>query len=241
MSEAALRTLAQVAITGMPIADPGTVASERGAVCALPKPTLWAVTAPILADGRHFTALFAALRETGWLSLLPELEAAVDTPQDVRWHAEGPVGVHLALAAEAAAAASVGLATHERILAVGGALVHDLGKAVATQIRHEDGAVRITSRGHAEAGAPIAATLLERLGAPSEVVRPIATIVREHMSHVSGPPTARAARRLRRRLEAGGSTMQQWARVVAADSAGRGPSSRSSPATAWLAAAGEEE
>ncbi|NQX11887.1 HD domain-containing protein [Microbacteriaceae bacterium VKM Ac-2855] len=247
MTDAALRALGDVAITGAPLDDElrRRIRERRAAVREIAKAEIWAETVRILTRGRHFGVLFAELRATGWIELLPELEAALDVPQDPRWHAEGPVGVHLALAGEAAAAAAAdageGLDERDRVLAVGGALLHDLGKAVATQIHHDaDGTViRISSHGHDSAGAPLAAALLRRLGAPASVSEPIAAIVREHMMHVVGAPTARAARRVRARLAQGGATLAQWARVVDADLAGRGPSARPSPSAAWLRAAGE--
>ncbi|NQX29682.1 hypothetical protein HQQ81_20235 [Microbacteriaceae bacterium VKM Ac-2854] len=242
----ALQLLSDVAITGRPLdaADRERVADQRDAAYVLSLPERWAAATRILTRGRHFGALFAELRATGWITLLPELDAVLDVPQDVRWHAEGAVGVHLALAGEAAADAAErdGLSAAERILAVGGALLHDLGKAEATQIhRDANGAVvRISSHGHDHAGAPLAAALLARLGAPASVAEPISAVIREHMMHV-GTPSARAARRLSSRLESGGATLQQWARVVDADLTGRGPSARPSPAQAWLAAAGASE
>lgn len=241
-----LELLSTVAITGTPLdaADRAFLIAQRDAACTLPLPARWHATTRILTRGRHLSALFAELRATGWIALLPELDAVLDVPQDVRWHAEGSVGVHLALAGEAAADAAErdGLGEPERILAVAAALLHDLGKAEATQIhRDADGSVvRISSHGHDHAGAPLAVALLARLGAPGHVAEAVAAVIREHMMHVA-TPSARASRRLRSRLASGGATLQQWARVVDADLAGRGASARPSPAAEWLRAAGEVE
>ncbi|MDI2097616.1 HDIG domain-containing metalloprotein [Ruicaihuangia caeni] len=189
-----------------------------------------------------------AQRTTDWPSLLdraaadgllevhPELDLR-RVPQDPRWHPEGTVWVHLGLAAQAAAEACDrdAVAGDDRTVAVLGALFHDLGKATHTFVS-PDG--RIRSLGHAEAGVAPATAVLERAGAPRGITARITPCIREHMVHYSvrGEPSAKTVQRLIRRLRP--ASLEDWARIVAADSAGRGPGSRPSPATAWLAAAG---
>lgn len=183
---------------------------------------------------------------TDWPAVLeemhdhPELDATRGLVQSPQWHPEGDVLTHLGLAALAAArhADRDGLVGADREVAVLGALVHDLGKPLTTR-REPDG--RITSHGHAEKGVDPARRLLERIGAPREVVRRILPVVREHMApaSVTGRPSRHAVLRLQRRLEDAGSSLADWARVVDADRAGRGGTPRPSPAEQWLAIARE--
>ena len=203
----------------------------------LPGSRVWGEWWKIATKARWPSKSLQALHDTGLERHFPELAAVRDVPQDPTWHPEGPVHVHLGLAADAAAAAAEagGLDDEQRTIAVLGAMLHDLGKA--TQTHHEsDG--RITSRGHAEAGEEPVRSFLKRVGAPERYKAMIVPIVREHMC-VAGidTPTVPAVRRLGRRLAGPGGhgpTLTQWAAVVAADHAGRGPASDPSPADAWL-------
>ena len=56
------------------------------------------------------------------------------------------------------------------------------------------------------------------------------------MAHVSvrGEPSARAVRRLRDRLEAAGSSLEDWAVVVRCDGEARGPAARPDASVPWL-------
>jgi tRNA nucleotidyltransferase (CCA-adding enzyme) len=180
-----------------------------------------------------------ALAQTGWDVHFPELSATQGVRQDPGWHSEGDVWTHLGLAARAAALAAERrkLAGDDREVAVFGALLHDLGKVTHTTF---DGK-RIRSAGHAEAGVAPAKAFLKRIGAPQWLLDRVLPLVSEHMSHVSthGAPSPSAVRRLIRRLDRNGSgaSIYDWARVVDADCAGRGRSSKRSPAGAWLAVA----
>ena len=122
------------------------------------------------------------------------------------------------------------------MIAVLGALVHDLGKATHTQIHH---AGRVTSYGHAAAGVEPARTFLRSIGAPSRVVAVLIPIVREHMCVACAPEqvTPAAVRRLARRLAP--ATMEQWASVVEADHLGRGTASKAGISDRWMQLARE--
>ncbi len=125
----------------------------------LPRPPLWQL---------DWQAVLAACP---WLAPL----AAV--PQDPIFHAEGDVLTHTHMVAEALVALPAWRAfpAHEQALLLLAALLHDVGKATCTQLE-ADG--RISSRGHARAGAASARRLLwsrEGLGqalafAPREAV-----------------------------------------------------------------------
>ncbi|WP_175472397.1 HD domain-containing protein [Curtobacterium sp. MCBA15_009] len=194
------------------------------------------------AGGDHQSHALQVLHDTGWERHFPELAAVRDVPQDPRWHPEGPVHVHLGLAADAAAAACTadGVTGEDRTVVVLGALLHDLGKAGdGTQtVRGDDGTVRIRSLGHEVSGARAARDLLRRIGAPRTVTDRIGAVVREHMvvhSTDGAAPSVPAARRLLRRLGGSVAIAECWARVCEADSQGRGPASSASAAGAWLA------
>ncbi|NNC13411.1 HD domain-containing protein [Planctomonas sp. JC2975] len=207
--------------------QPEAVAQER----------IWMEWSKLLRVGKHWQAAAAALVATGAIMLLPELAATLTVPQDPTWHPEGNVFTHLTLSAQAAADSCThgGITGDDREVAVLGALLHDLGKVTHTQIGSVTG--RITSYGHAQAGVGQARAFLHRIGAPSHIIRRVVPVVAEHMSHVSvhGTPSRPTLRRLARRLAP--ASLTDWARVVDADSAGRGSGAKASPAATWLSVA----
>jgi tRNA nucleotidyltransferase (CCA-adding enzyme) len=177
-----------------------------------------------------------ALYDVGWESHFPELAAIRGVEQGIKWHPEGSVEVHSAMAADLAAGIAVrdNLSDEERLVVVFGALVHDFGK-VTHSVLESDG--RITSHGHAEAGAPVADAFMARLGAPNLVREHVRVIVREHMSHAGiDEPSKPAIRRLIRRLAGNGTgpSLEQWARVVEADMGARIVGSEPEPPAKWL-------
>jgi tRNA nucleotidyltransferase (CCA-adding enzyme) len=208
----------------------------------IPVERVWGEWRKIAQSGTSVTRALNTLVETGWIEHYPELNATRGCEQDPEWHPEGDVFAHLGFAADEAATAATrdGLTGEDRDVVVLGALVHDLGKPVSSQVKvGDDGRTRITSYGHAEAGEPVAERFLRSIGAPNSVVNRVLPIVREHMCHASvksDVPSASAVRRLMRRLADGssGTTIYDWARVVAADSAGRGSAARPSPVASWL-------
>ena len=159
------------------------------------------------------------LQDTGWVDNLPELAGTIGVEQEARWHPEKDVFEHQAQASDVAARLAVenGLDEDSREVVVLAAMMHDLGKQVSSRV--ENG--RIVSGGHEDTGAPLAESLLKRLGYPEKTIERITPIVREHMMLHStvGTPSASALRRLRRRL--GKATVQEWAVVCAADVTGR--------------------
>jgi len=119
------------------------------------------------------------LRESGWwdrlCELIPELQEMSGTPQPPEYHAEGDVAIHTRLAIEACPADC----DPDLLWA---ALLHDIGKPATTE-QNADG--RITAYGHAKQGAEMAATILARLGMPSERRERITWVVRHHTFHHS--------------------------------------------------------
>lgn len=175
----------------------------------------------------------AALREQGLVDDVPELAALARTPQDPRWHPEGDVLVHSLWAADLAAAHAERhrLDADRRELLVTAALFHDIGKPGTTR-RQGD---RITSHGHAEQGAEIVRAVGRRLALPQPLVTAVAAIVETHMTHhsVKGEPSPKAVRRLRDRLEASGTSLEDWAIVVRCDGEARGPAARPDASVPW--------
>jgi tRNA nucleotidyltransferase (CCA-adding enzyme) len=179
----------------------------------------------------------AALRVDGLIEEIPEHAALAGTPQDPAWHPEGDVLVHSLWAADLAArhAEREGLSPDLRERLVLAALWHDIGKPDTTQPRKG----RITSYGHAERGAEIARDLGRRLELPPELVRAVAEIIATHMAHVGvqGAPSAKAVRRLARRLAEAGTSLEEWAVVVRCDGDARGAAARPDASLPWLAVA----
>jgi tRNA nucleotidyltransferase (CCA-adding enzyme) len=206
----------------------------------LDKNGVWQEWRKIARRGIHITSALTVLDDTGWLQHFPELADTKHVEQDEHWHPEGNVLTHLGLAANAAATAAErdGLPVEDREVAVLAALFHDLGKSNTTVREVVDGQERITSQGHQETGVPMAEKLLRDIGAPQALIDKVGPIIGTHMNHIStvGKPSGAAVRRLIRTLDNGGTgpSIYDWARVVDADLAGRGPGAKQSPTAQWL-------
>lgn len=178
------------------------------------------------------------LYDVEWEEHLPELSDIRNLEQGLYWHPEGSVDKHTALAADVAAtiARRDSLEKQDALVLVLAAIAHDFGKSKTTE-RTVEG--HITSHGHAEVGAELAESFLERLGAPEIIKKHVSMLVKEHMAHASFHeelPTKKAVIRLMRRLEGNGNGpgLEQWARLVEADCLGRGGDGKHSPAGDWL-------
>jgi len=172
-----------------------------------------------------------ALRDSGWVTLYPELEAMIDCPQDRRWHPEGDVWVHTLQVVDQATSIAkryqwVGEQREHLLLA---ALCHDLGKPVCT-FTDDHGVIR--SPGHSHEGVADSHRFLKKIFAPKKVSQMILPIVQEHMTHMHGDPTPRAVRHLAHRLAP--ATIELWEALVEADASGRSPAPASRPAKEWL-------
>jgi tRNA nucleotidyltransferase (CCA-adding enzyme) len=196
----------------------------------LHKDGVWKEIRKLTSKGTHISKALEALHVSGWEKHFPGLAATRGVPQDLEWHPEGDVNVHLGLAGDQAAAIARrdGLDEEETSILVLAAITHDFGKAVSTKI---DARGRITSGGHAETGVQPARDFLERIGAPGRYHEKILPLIDRHMCHNPGGDVEisdSAVRRLLRRLDHanGGPTLQTWARLVEADKAGRGPGAR---------------
>ncbi|MDD9983432.1 MAG: HD domain-containing protein, partial [Gammaproteobacteria bacterium] len=101
-----------------------------------------------------------------------------------------------------------------------GALCHDLGKPATTE--RVDG--RIRSYRHDVEGVASTRALLERMRTPGALVDKVATLVEHHLApalFIRNGTTAKGYRRLARKLERAGLSMELLVRVARADHLGR--------------------
>ncbi|HEX9089587.1 MAG TPA: HD domain-containing protein [Arthrobacter sp.] len=236
-SEDPLRVLRGVQFAGRfsLVLDPDTATlcqQMAPSFAELPKERVWGEFHKLATKGTDITRALNALHASGWEQHFPGLAATRGVPQDLRWHPEGDVNVHLGLAGDQAAAIARrdGLDEEETSILVLAAITHDFGKAVSTKTS-PDGT--ITSGGHHETGVEPAREFLAGIGAPGKYHEKILPLVREHMCHTPGGGveiSPSAVRRLLRRLDnaGGGPTLKQWSLLVEADKAGRGPGARHS-------------
>lgn len=173
----------------------------------------------------------AALFDSGWLTIYPELQAMVGCEQAPHWHPEGTVWNHTLQVCDQAAMVSSreDLPEDTRLLLVLSSLCHDLGKPETSFINDKG---NICSPGHAEAGVAISSLFLNRIATPSRFIDLLLPLVKEHITHLHGKPTARAVRRLADRLVP--AHIELWEMLVEADASGRYPAPPSRPALGWL-------
>jgi tRNA nucleotidyltransferase (CCA-adding enzyme) len=81
--------------------------------------------------GKRPGLIWEYLVETGWIELYPPLARLIGVPQDLEWHPEGSVDVHVGhvLNAMAAIADREALAGDDHAVLVFAALTHDLAKS----------------------------------------------------------------------------------------------------------------
>jgi len=178
----------------------------------------------LLLAARRPSRGLAVLSASGLRRFFPELEALEGVPQDPTWHPEGDVWTHTLLSLDAAAQLRAGGeegAPDDVAALMYAVLCHDFGKP-ATTTRERDG--RIRSRGHEAAGLDPARRFLERLRAPTRRVSRVLALVEHHLAPAllpAGGATARAYRRLARKLVAAEVSPALLERVARADHWGR--------------------
>ena len=164
---------------------------------------------------------FKVLEATGQLRFFPELDALRGVEQDPEWHPEGDVWVHTLMVLDAAAALRVGREYGSDDLALMlAALCHDLGKPATTELI--DGRVR--SHRHDVEGVAPTRVLLGRMRAPCALTEKVAALVEHHLApalFVGNGATAKAYRRLARKLARSGTSIELLVRVARADHLGR--------------------
>ena len=158
------------------------------------------------------------LRTTDLLRFTPELASLIGVPQDPEWHPEGDCWVHNQMVVDEAARLRDGGADDAALMF--GALLHDVGKPPTTVT--EDGRVRSPS--HDVRGVALAEAFLARMRAPLELVSRVCALVEHHLApalFVKQGATAKAYRRLARKLGAAGASAELLVRVARADHLGR--------------------
>ena len=186
---------------------------------------------------------FRVLEDTGQLRFFPEIDALRGVAQDPEWHPEGDVWVHTLMvldmaaslrggdtgagesgseraAQPAAGAASPHDSADEDLPLMLGALCHDLGKPATTE--RIDG--RIRSHRHDVEGVAPTRALLGRMRAPGALVDKVAALVEHHLApalFIRNGATAKGYRRLARKLERAGVSIELLVRVARADHLGR--------------------
>ena len=186
---------------------------------------------------------FRVLEDTGQLRFFPEIDALRGVAQDPEWHPEGDVWVHTLMvldvaaslrggdtgagesgseraAQPAAGAASPHDGADEDLALMLGALCHDLGKPATTE--RIDG--RIRSHRHDVEGVAPTRALLGRMRAPGALVDKVAALVEHHLApalFIRNGATGKGYRRLARKLERAGVSIELLVKVARADHLGR--------------------
>ena len=177
----------------------------------------WAV------KGRFPSKGLQLLRDTGWITCFPEIEALVGVPQNPVYHPEGDVFTHTKLTCDAAVqiADELCLCEAERTILLFAALCHDFGKP-ATTVLNKRGTW--SSPNHPAEGVPITQKFLKRLMVPNVIMDHVPVLVGEHLAHIAIPPdelpSFQAVRRLAVRLVP--SNIKMWSALCRADSLGCG-------------------
>ena len=202
---------------------------------SLPKERIFEEWKKLILKGKNLTAGLNVLKEVGWLSHFPELEALVGCPQDPEWHPEGDVWVHTLHCLDAFARERTGNAWED--LVVGFAvLCHDLGKPLTTRVA-EDG--RIRSPMHEPKGEKPTRTFLSRLTNQVTFHDEVVPLVRRHLTpriFYQDQASDGAIRRLAKKVK----RIDRLVRVAAADLAGRPPRKDDFPEGPWLLKRAEE-
>jgi tRNA nucleotidyltransferase (CCA-adding enzyme) len=163
------------------------------------------------------------MRGLGLTELFPELHALIGTPQEPEWHPEGDVWTHTLMVVDQAARLSPVLLVREA------ALCHDFGKPPTTKV--EDGKIR--SRGHEEAGVPLAGRFLQSLNRSRGYIHHVQAMVGDHLKpslylrqYEDGRLTEEhydnLLRQVMRRLAVAGVSLDDYLALTEADTRGRG-------------------
>ena len=216
---------------------------ETARLCAsmplveLPAERVFGEIAKLLLRARQPSRGLRLLKEWGMLpAVAPELEPLADTPQEPEWHPEGDVWVHTLQAVDQAARVIGDLDMPRALTVMLATLAHDVGKPATT--RFEEG--RLRSKGHEEAGVPLAEAMLERWGVHTlggyDVRGQVMALVGNHLKPYQlyddrERVTDGAIRRLARKCEPG-----LLYRVTRSDCLGREPGQFSTEGMEWFLA-----
>lgn len=174
-----------------------------------------------------FLKSYAPSRGIRWLQdigrlheIFPEIAATLAVHQEQSWHPEGNVFEHTMQALDAAARLQYD-SDQEKLIVMYAALCHDLGKVTTTEII--DGKIR--SLGHAQAGVPLAKSLLKRITNNKELIDAVEKLVKYHLEpgqFVKQQAHVSAYKRLAKKLYPQ-THLSTLAKVALADKQGRNP------------------
>jgi tRNA nucleotidyltransferase (CCA-adding enzyme) len=164
----------------------------------------------------------AFLSETRLLSHFPEFIPLATTPQDPEWHPEGDVWTHTLMAVDAAAALRDG--GEDDLALMFAVLCHDLGKPLTTVVETPEQGGRIRSPAHDHLGVEPTNGLMQRLRAPTRLRECVAMLVETHLApalFIKNEAGPKGYRRLARKLDRAGASLELLVRVARADHFGR--------------------
>ena len=168
----------------------------------------------IPSKGLHF------MKESGLLEMFPEMGSMVGCEQDPEWHPEGDVWVHTLMVLDVATTFRTGDPEEDLTLMLG-ALCHDFGKPATTE--KIDG--RWRSLDHESAGEDPTRIFLKRFkGVPERIVESVVALVKTHLTPAhwqKGSAGPGAYRRLARKLESAGTSLEMLEKVARSDHFGR--------------------
>ena len=172
----------------------------------------------LLLKGTLPSAGLEFLRESGLIRFFPELAVLIGVEQDPVWHPEGDVWIHTMMVIDEAAKLRQG--DDNDLAMMLGALCHDFGKPDVTETIDQ----RVRSPNHDGQGIPHTERFLERLRAPHRLSEQVKALVHHHLAPALFTQTGaggKGYRRLARKLDEAGVSMELLVRVARADHLGR--------------------
>ena len=211
----ALRAVQFAVRFGMAI-DPITAAlCKEMDLSELAQERIWEELRKFLVKGKYFVDYaIQALDDTDMWRVFPELFDMLDTPQDPKWHPEGNVLIHTFMALQYAADNFEFKDDDHKFKIMLAILLHDIGKPYTT-VEDEDG--KISSKGHAKAGADLARDFIKRYTSEAELIEEIPPMIYDHMFQFGGEYGDSAIRRLSTRVK----SIDDLIMVIDADSSGK--------------------
>jgi tRNA nucleotidyltransferase (CCA-adding enzyme) len=165
------------------------------------------------------------LIDTEWIERYPEINDVINIPQDLEWHPEGSVGIHMQYCLDAAAkiCARENIEGDNKAIIMAGTLGHDLGKVDTTRAEIRDGKERITSKGHDTSSLGLTFFFLKRIGIKNKIIEKSIVLARYHMEHLTYNKNSKKsnARQLAEKVYP--ATIEDLLWVIEADHSGRPP------------------
>lgn len=197
------------------------ICAETIALCAsikphgLPRERIFTEWSKLILKALKPSLGLAFLKECGWITYYPELEALIGCPQDPEWHPEGDAWVHTLHCMDCFAQERVGNDWEDLIVGFG-VLCHDLGKPKTT---FTDQSGHIRSPKHEIAGVGIGRMFLERMTSNKSLIHSILPLIETHMRPIAlylNDSGDAAIRRLAQKVR----RIDRLLRVVSADLGG---------------------